>query len=97
MTLSRFAPHKGKRDANEQQIRDELADAGWLTQPISCEDWPDLLAFKGGRIHLVEVKTEDGRLDGGQKAVIALLALFGVKVIVCRTSLEFLRAVGDVS
>ena len=84
-----------RRDANEAQIRDELADCGWLTQPLSMQDWPDLLCAKGARLVLCEIKTEEGTLSDGQIACHQLLALFGVKVIVARSSEEFLRAVGE--
>lgn len=93
--------HAARRDENEQAMRDELADCGWLTQPLSLEDWPDLMCAKGGRLKLLEVKSEAeyaSRAHGlstGQLACHAMLALFGIEVIVACTAEQFLRAVGD--
>jgi Holliday junction resolvase len=92
MTLRRYA---AKRDANEPGLRDELADAGWFTLQISGPDLPDLIACKAGRMYLVEVKSEDGAIKRGQKAMADVLSHFAIHVIVARTSEEFLRAVGD--
>jgi len=99
MSLRRYA---AKRDAAEGPLRAGLADAGWLTQPLSIKDWPDLLCAKGGRLVLCECKSDrkvshqkgDGRSEG-QRACHALLLMFGVKCIVATTVEEFLRAVGE--
>jgi hypothetical protein len=92
MSLRRFAK---KRDANEAQIRQCLAGMGWLTQPLSIKDWPDLLCARGGQLELCEIKNPDGRdtIESGQSDVHELLARFGIRVIVARTAEEFLNAV----
>ena len=74
-----------------------------MSEPLSKKDWPDLLVAKYGRgLRLVERKWKRPTSEGGrhkvsdeQRAVHRLLLLFGVEVIVCDTSEEFLRAVGD--
>lgn len=99
MGMPRYA---ARRDASESQMRGELADAGWLTQPLSMKDWPDLICAKGGRLILCESKSDrrvrrnkgDGVSDN-QREVHRLLLLFGVRVIVAETAEQFLRAVGD--
>jgi hypothetical protein len=90
VTLRRFAK---KRDANEPAFRDELAACGWLTQPLSIKDWPDLLCARAGKLVLCEVKSKHGKLKPGQTDVLLLLAMFEIEVIVARTSEEFLRKV----
>lgn len=99
MPLPRYA---ARRDASETPMRLELADAGWLTQPLSIKDWPDLLCAKAGRLVLCESKsdkkTRHSKGDGvseGQRACHNLLLVFGVKVVVAETAEQFLRAVGD--
>jgi len=95
MSLFRRA---AKRDGNENPIRAQLAQCGWLTQCLSIPDWPDLICVKGGRMWLLEIKNPQarGKVTNGQKVAHELLAQFGIRVIVARTAEEFLAAVGDV-
>jgi Holliday junction resolvase len=93
MSLHRYA---AKRDSNEPGLREALGDAGWFTFQISGPDLPDLIACKGGRMHLVEVKSKDGKVKRGQRAMAGVLLLFGIKVIVAHTAEEFFRAVDDI-
>jgi hypothetical protein len=101
MSLRRFA---ARRDANEAQIRQCLGAMGWLTQPLSIKDWPDLLCARGGRLVLLEIKaqrptSEGGRhgVSKGQSDVHELLTRFGIVVIVARSAEEFLEAVDPVT
>lgn len=99
MPLPRYA---ARRDSNEPAVRADLADAGWLTEPFSKKDWPDLFCAKGGRVVLWERKVKRPTAEGGshglsegQKACHNLLRIFGVNVVVAETAEQFLRAVGD--
>jgi hypothetical protein len=85
-----------RRDANEPEIRAILARAGWLTVQLSITDWPDLLAVKGGRKELLEVKMPGEGPTPGQAGVIKALAERGVTVYLTVTGFDFLEAVGNV-
>ena len=82
-----------RRDSNEIAFRAALGKTGWLTKPLSIKDWPDLIAIRAGTIRLVELKVGKNGLSHGQTACHAMLASFGIQVIVARTPEEFFETV----
>ena len=82
-----------KRDSNEASFRAALGKTGWLTQQLSIKDWPDLIAIRAGTIRLVELKVGKNGLSHGQVECHAMLASFGIDVIVAHTPEEFFKAI----
>jgi hypothetical protein len=76
-----------KRDDSEPAIVDALHRAGCLVERL--ERW-DLLVSKAGRLFLLECKTGVGRATRRQERG----SLEGWPVVVVRTPIEALRAVG---
>lgn len=65
MSINRRA---AKRDASEGEVILTLRNCGWRVLQINVKDGPDLLAAKGGRTVLIEVKTGKQQLRPGQAA-----------------------------
>lgn len=63
MSLHRRA---AKRDKNEREIIGALEAHGVSVWQLSAKGLPDLLCLKDGRLFLVEVKGEKGRLTPSQ-------------------------------
>lgn len=64
---------RGRRDANEPEVVQALRAAGAMVWRIEQRDLFDLLVGYRGKWHLLEVKTDHGKLEDGQ-AVFALMA-----------------------
>lgn len=94
MTLPRYNPN---RDRNEPDIVDALEKAGCdFVRRQSAGDWPDLLVGYHGDMHLIEVKSERGKLRDGQQATISRLQARGYRVHVARTPEDALHAIGAI-
>jgi Holliday junction resolvase len=72
-----------KRDANELDIITALHQHGWSVQRMSARGAPDLVAGKGDRLVLIEVKGAKGKLTGDQEVWHA--AWRGPKPVIVRT------------
>lgn len=57
-----------KRDANEPLIVDYLEAAGCSVLKVNEAGKPDLVAFKSGRVWLIEIKQPKGKLRERQTA-----------------------------
>ena len=58
---------------------------GWQTT-TSIKGWPDLLAWKPGRIVAIELKSDTGRATPEQLDVLASLSAAGVETFIWRPS-----------
>ena len=54
--------HKARRDLSEPEVIAALAACGWRVEKLAQKGIPDLLAFKGDVVKLVEVKTGASKL-----------------------------------
>ena len=63
MSIHRRNP---RRDKNEREIISALESHGVSVWQLSAKGLPDLLCLKEGRLFLVEVKGEKGRLTPSQ-------------------------------
>lgn len=57
-----------KVDATHGAIRDYLRAAGWAVRSTATvgDDFPDLIVARRGFMAMVECKSKDGKLTGGQ-------------------------------
>ena len=62
--MSRYIPHKAKRDANESEITAALKQAGCTVQPLSAKGVPDLLVgftdIETGQPCMILMEVKDG-------------------------------------
>ncbi len=85
----RIAP---RRDLNEPEIIGALEKAGAIVCPL---DWTCDLLVRFRRLwHVLEVKTETGKLRDSQVKLIAKLDVGAVQVV--RSAEEALRAIGAI-
>ena len=81
-----------RRDANEPAIIAALMIAGAYVWRLPAPF--DLLAAFRGRLYLIEVKTEDGKVTPNQAEDMELCEAAGVEVHVVKTIGEALAAIG---
>jgi len=79
-----------KRDLAEPGIVRALLQAGALVFRVSERGAPDLVCYHRGAVYLFEVKTGKGRTTAAQATARAV----GWPVVVVRTPLEALQAIG---
>lgn len=92
MTRAGCLRYDARRDANEEGIVRDLKRCGCTVQRLSGKDMPDLLVGYQGENHLLEVKTENGRVKKGQLGWACEWR--GRKPRLVRSSEEALRAIG---
>ena len=82
-----------KVDLNHAEVKAALSKAGWRCIDLSRAGCgvPDLLIAKAGRLALVEVKGEKGKLNPEQRRFHVELANYGVTIQVIRTADEAAR------
>jgi Holliday junction resolvase len=73
--------HKARRDASEPEVITALVACGWQVEKLAQKGIPDLLAYKGETVKLVEVKTGAGKLRKTQN-----FTERGLPVVVLRTA-----------
>ena len=73
-----------KESAIESVLRAEVVKAGGLSYKLAptVAGMPDRMIIHKGRIHLVELKTDTGRLSAGQVVLHRRMAEHGVTPIV---------------
>lgn len=80
-----------KVDSNQREITAALERVGCLVLSLAAlgRGCPDLLVMAGRRLHLIECKTERGKLTAAQELFHKLWP-----VHICRSPEDALRAVG---
>jgi hypothetical protein len=89
--------HGARVDSNQPAIVAALRAAGCKVQVLDSRDdngVPDLLVGFLGTLSLLENKSRKGRLSPGQVREREEWAKVGVRVHLCRSELDALRAVG---
>jgi hypothetical protein len=94
--MSRYAR---KRDETHAPIRDGLRKLGfWVADTADCPGFVDLVVWRGGVFHLLEVKREKGSRGGGGGRLTdsqeKLIASCPGQIHVVRTLDEALEAIG---
>lgn len=59
--------HRARRDLSEGEILHALGICGWQTRKLAQKGIPDVLAWKPGRVVLIECKTGKGKLRETQQ------------------------------
>ena len=82
-----------RADGNQGAIVNALRKAGWFVHITSSagHGFPDLVAARGGRLELIEVKTPRGGTKEAQVAFHQAMKAKGVEVRVIRTAEEAAR------
>lgn len=85
-----------RRDANEPEIVEALETAGAAVERLNCSTGGvlDLLVGFRGMLYLLEVKTDQGRLNAAQRAF--LKKFKGTPCFVVRNVYDALQAIGAI-
>ena len=89
----------GKTDSNHPEIVAALRQCGAFVQSLASigDGCPDLLAAYHGRLYLLEVKADKGKLTADEAAWVGECErIGGVAVYVVRSAEDALRAMGAI-